>query len=419
MNAPLGDLHVASPSFPLVGNIVPIALLFSLHVLVAEYSVGAIQIAVAVEWWGGRRNSVRALRYARALGTSYYLLFSVGATLALFAVVLLTGLWPRETGELFNVFAPLVGLAFGLFLILTPLLVWYRISFGKMSPGRHALLGAAVAFWQTLFVVLIVGIDTYLMTPRHAGLLAASLNAPYWPLLLHRLAGNLSWTALLLAAVAVFRLRGARQAAEREFQLWAARLNLRIGLLFALLMPVDGFILVEVLRHSQPGYFENLVGNNGLLMVVQELLVGVVLVGGNVALHAERPADSVGGDVLGWAATGLTVLGMVVAALPTVVLPAQASSARYLGLALASVATAAHLAVRRRITPRDEVRGIQLPRLGAQGRGALVTIGLVSMVTAVYMGYIKEHARGDYAFYGELRQSAARGNFNPPPSAYP
>lgn len=419
MNASLGDLHVAAPSFPLVGNIVPLALLFSLHVIVAEYSVGAIQIATVVEWLGGRRESARALRYARALGTSYYLVFSLGATLAVFAIVLLTGLWPRETGELFNIFLPLVGVAFGLFLILAPLLVWYRLSFGKMSPGRHALLGAAVAFWQTLFVVLIVGIDTYLITPAHAGLAAASLNPPYWPLLIHRLAGNLSWTALFLGAVAMFRLRFAREEAEREFQLWAARLNLRIGLLFALAMPVDGFLLVEVLKRSQPGYFENLVGNDGLLMVAQELLVGVVLVGGNLALHAERRAEAAGPDALGLLATAFSVLGMLVAALPTAVLPASAASVRYAGLALATAATAVHLTLRRRISPRDHVPGVRLPRLGSQGRGALVTIGLVSMFTSVYMGYIKEHARGEYALYGELRQSAARDNFNPPPSTYP
>ena len=419
MSPPLGALHVSSPSFPLVGNTFPVALLFSLHVIVAEYSVGAIQIASAVEWWGARRHSAPALRYARALGTSYYLVFSMGATLAVFAVVLVTGLWARQIGEVVNVFAPLVGVAFGLFLILTPLLVWYRNSFGTMSPARHALLGAGVAFWQTLFVVLIVGIDTYLITPGQAGLAAASLNPPYWPLLIHRLAGNLSWTALFLGAVAMFRLRHARDESERDFQLWAARLNLRVGLLFALVMPIGGFVLVEVLKHAQPGYFENLVGGGGVLMVVQELLVGVVMIGGNLALSAERRADAAGADVTGIGATVLSALGMVVACLPTAVLPASLALVRYAGLAVATAVTAVHLLLRRRIGPHNQPHGVRLPRLGGQGRAALVTIGVASMVTSVYMGYIKEHARGDYAIYGELRKSAARGNFDPPPSTYP
>ncbi|MFN2569566.1 MAG: hypothetical protein ABR564_08200 [Candidatus Dormibacteria bacterium] len=403
---------VPIPDVPGLGNTLPVAFFFLCHVTIAEYSVGAITLATAMEAHGARSGDPRALRYAHSLGRSYYLVFSFGATLALFAVVLLTGLWGKQIGTLVNELLPLIGLAFGLFLILTPLLVWYQHSFGAMRPGRHALLGAGVTFWQTLFVVLIVGLDSYLITPDHGGLVETALNPPYLPLLVHRLIGNASWAALFLAGFAALKGRRTEPGPERDFQSWAAGVNLRIGLVLALLMPVDGFILVEVLKHSQLGFFDNLIGSQGGLMVLQEVLVGTILVGGNIALGAERE----GGMRASPSALAATVLsggGMIVACMPAAVLGPDIIGVRYAGLGLAVVATAFHLAARMR--PRRPAHG-QRPVLL---RRSLVTVGAVSVVTALLMGYIKEHARGDYAIYGELRQVDAHGPFDPPRGLYP
>jgi hypothetical protein len=419
-------LTVPTPGFP-GGNAWPVAVVFLCHVAVAEYSVGAITLATAMEAFAARSQrlaargggaaaeatAIAARRYARNLGRSYYLVFSLGATLAVFAVVLLIGVWANAFGLIVNVFLPLVGIAFGLFLILTPLLVWYRHSFETMTAGRHSLLGLAVTFWQTLFVVLIVGIDTYLITPDHAGLFDASLNPPYWPLLVHRLIGNVSWAALFLAGFAAWKGRRAIDPIEQEFQAWAARVNLRIGLATALFMPIDGFVLVEVIHRVQPGYFDNLVGTYGNLMVAQEILVGIVLVGGNIALGAEAGATR---SPLALTATGLTLAGMVVACLPAAVLSADIIAVRYIGLGVAVLVTSAHLLLRMR-GPR--VSQVAVTPRGSTLRRSLVAVGVASAVTALFMGYIKEHARGEFAIYGELQQKDAGGNFNAPGNLYP
>ena len=85
--------------------------------------------------------------------------------------------------------------------MLAPLLVWYRNSFGRMRDRNHFLLGCCVAALQTLFVVLIVGLDGFLITPDNDSF-ASVLNPVYVPLLVHRLIGNVGWTALLLAGLA-------------------------------------------------------------------------------------------------------------------------------------------------------------------------------------------------------------------------
>jgi hypothetical protein len=414
-------LQVTTPDFPGIGNNVSVGIIFLIHIAIAEFSLGAITLAIAAEWHHVRTGDPRTARYARSLANSYYLVFSLGATFAVFAVVLLTGLWANELGQLVNKFLWLVAVAFGLFVLLAPLLVWYRNSFASMQPRRHAVLGTAVAALQTLFMVLIVGVDAYLINPVDAGLTEPVFNPVYWPLLLHRLSGNISWTALFCAAYAAMRLwRGGGDAAERSFQSWAARVNLRVGLLFALLMPIEGFALIEMIKQSEPGFFDNLLsGGTASFMVVQECLVGALFVGGNIALASEDggrrewPATS-------WAAIVLSLAGMTVAALPSAVLGDSLNWLRYVGLGVAMVVTAAHLALRllgRRLRQDDSLR--VTGSASRIGRNALVTIGSVAVATTLLMGYIKEHARGDYAVYGELRQVDAHQPYSPTPGLYP
>lgn len=404
---------ITVPQFPGIGNTWIVAALFFAHIVIAEYSLGAITLAAGMEGYAVRSGSRFARRYAERAATSYYLIFSLGATFAVFVVVVLIGLWATEFGSLINTFLPLVALAFGLFFVLVPQLVWYRHSFGKMRPRLHLLLGVSVAAWQTLFMVLIVGIDSYLMTPV-AGRTGFGdlINPSYLPLLVHRLIGNVSWTALLLAGVAALLARRSADPAEHEFQFWAARVNLRIGLLAALLMPVDGFVLVLVLHDTQLGYFDNLVGTFGNYMIAQEVLVGAILVGGNIALTGESGGFRRAG--LGRLATVVVALGMVIACMPSAVIGPGILALRYVGLGVAVAVTALHLVLR--WNPRglvaQAVRGVTLRR-------SLVLIGVASMATALFMGYIKEQARGSYAIYGVLQQADAGGHFNAPGNLYP
>jgi hypothetical protein len=414
-------LQITTPDFPGIGNNVSVGIAFLVHILIAEFSLGAITLAVAAEWHHVRTGDERTMRYARSLANAYYLIFSLGATFAVFAVVLLTGLWANQFGQLVNKFLPLVAFAFLLFLVLAPLLVWYRNTFASMEARKHAVLGTAVFALQTLFMVLIVGIDAYLINPVHAGLTEPAFNPVYWPLLVHRLIGNVSWAALFCAAYAALKLRGSRgEPPERAFQSWAARVNLRIGLLTGLLMPVVGFLLVEVIKQSEPGYFENLLsGGTAAFMVAQECLVGAMFIGGNIALASED-----GGPrewtLLSWVAITVALVGMTVAALPSAVLGDNLNALRYWGLGAATAVTAFHTLSRlrgRRLRQDDSLR--ITGSVSRIGRNAVVTVGTIAVVTALLMGYIKEHARGDYAIYGELRQVDAHQPYQPTQSLYP
>jgi cytochrome bd-type quinol oxidase subunit 1 len=414
-------LAVPSESFPLLGNGVIVGVIFLLHIALAEFTLGAITLAVVMEWRALKPGREHEARYARGATNTYYLLFSVGATFAVFAVVLLIGLWSNLWGQVVSVLLPLIAFAFGLFLVLTPLLVLYRNSWNKMERRRHVLLGTVVAGLQTMFVVLIVGLDAYLITPFNGGLVGANLNPPYWPLLFHRLIGNVSWAALVFAAYAVLRLRRTADAEERGFQAWAASVNLRIGLLTALLMPVGGAVLAYVIAVFQPGFFANMIaGGTAWLMVLQEIFVAVVLIGGNLALTYEARWSGAEPGLLDRVAPPVVLAGMVVACLPAAVIPPGIVALRYAGLGVAVLVTGAHLGVRWRSPAQMVASSIDTgARALRLARPALITVGTFAMLTALLMGVIKESSRGTYAVYGELTQAQAQQRFQPPGDLYP
>lgn len=418
MPAPVG-LNVPIPDWPIVGNHFPVALLFTIHIAIAELSLGLITLAVCFETLGLRSGSEWHFRYARAAANVYYLVFSAGATFAVFAVTAIIGLWGPTWGVLLNHFFALFGVAFGLFFVLAPLLVVYRNSFGRMGARRHALLGWAVFFWQTLFMLMMVVIDAYMIDPAQSGLLRGVLNPPYLPLLLHRLVGNVSWTALFLAGFAALRLARSGDEGERAFQAWAARINLRIGLATGILMPVLGFALVEVLKSSVATYFDHLVASPAHLFVFQAALLGLMFVAANVALAWERPLRS-GVDGFGRLSVLLSVAFFGAGLLPASVLSGDMIWVRYAAIGAGLVVTLMHLLLRS--APRQRTP-VPVPAPGAAavlpystyaiGRRALMACGVFAVMLSLYMGYMKETARGPYTINGELTQQDARGQWNP------
>ncbi len=111
---------------------------------------------------------------------------------------------------------------------------------------------------------------------------------------------------------------------------------------------------------------------------------------------------------------------MALAAMPSAVLSGSLNTLRYWGLGAAMSVTAVHLAVRMRGGARSQEDAVRAAGSGSRlGRNALVAVGTTAVVTSLFMGYIKEHARGDYAIYGELRQVDARQHYLPAGNLYP
>ncbi|MHB8332482.1 MAG: cytochrome ubiquinol oxidase subunit I, partial [Candidatus Dormibacteria bacterium] len=91
--------------------------------------------------------------------------------------------------------------------------------------------------------------DSYALTPGTAISAAHAMFSPSYPwLLLHYAGATLSWSALFLAAVAVWRGRRAKSEAEAIYQRWAARINFAIGSIFLMAQPITGFLLADTIK---------------------------------------------------------------------------------------------------------------------------------------------------------------------------
>ncbi len=409
--------------FGTLGAEIAIGATFLIHIALVGFILGAAGLTPFMELAGRRRGGdEKCLRYARSLAHSILYLYSFGATWAVFAVVLLTGLYGRLIGTLLNLLLLPLTIAFASFFVGVPLLLVYVYRWDKMNPRLHLAVGFTFAAIQYLFLFMIAQLDSYALTPGTAISAAHAMFSPSYPwLLLHYAGATLSWSALLLAAVAVWRGRRAKSEAEAIYQRWAARINFAIGSIFLMAQPITGFLLAATIKSTAVPAFDNLfIFNSGSLFIGQVLLLSVVVLGANLVFWRHNPELQAHGS--GAALTVVALLGMAGTALPAAVIPAQLVLLRYLALLIAFLATATNLILYLR----------SLRQRGAEGRlplaaGRLIaTVGVAALVLSIYMGVIKENAKlpcgidattGQSACLLSLHQSAQ--NFDAPPGVLP
>ncbi len=398
--------------------------MFLIHIVLVGFILGSSGITPFMELAGRRRGGdERCLRYARTLAHSILYLYSFGATWAVFAVVLLTGLYGRLIGTLLNLLLLPLTIAFASFFVGVPLLLVYIYRWDKMSPKLHLAVGFSFAAIQFLFLFMIVQLDSYALTPGTAVSAAHAMFSPsYWPLLLHYTGATLSWAALFLAAVAIWRGRRAKTEAEALYQRWAARVNFAIGSVFLMAQPVTGFLLADTIKTAAPGTFDNLfIFGSGSMFVGQVVLLATVVLGANWVFWRHNQEATEGGAPA--TLTVVALLGMAGAAMPAAVIPQQVVLLRYVALLVAFSATAANLVIYIRSLRRSGALSLRISPAASRG---MVVVGLAAVILSIYMGVIKENAKlpcgidpttGQSACLLSLHQSAQ--NFDAPPGVLP
>ncbi len=411
------------PRLPLgtLGAEFAIGATFLIHIAIVGYILGAAGIAPFMELAGRRPGaSPNCLRYARGLAHSVLYLYSFGATWAVFAVVLLTGLYGRLIGTLLNLLLLPLTIAFASFFVGIPLLLLYVYGWGRLGPRLHLAVGLAFALIQYLFLFMIVQLDSFALTPGTAVSAAHAMYSPSYPwLLLHYAGATLSWSALVLAAIAVWRARRAKTEEERQYHTWTSRVTFAIGSIFLLAQPISGFLLAEAIKTSSIGAFDNLfVFNSGSMFIGQVGLLAVVVVGANLVFWLHRGPSSGPGAGL----TAISLLGMAGTALPAAVLPSGLVWLRYTALFVAFVATAINLG-RYLVEVRRGGAGVPLAPMVPRAMGA---VAVAALALTIFMGVVKENAKlpcgidagtGQTSCLLSLHQSAQ--NFNAPPGTLP
>src|SRR5437588_5059137 len=216
---------------PFITNRWAVGFFFLAHIIFGSFTMGALVLGPTYEWIGLRREDPRYERYARALGNVNLKIFSLGATLGGFAVIVVTALYPRFFVTLITLFFWPAVVAFSIWFLTLAGILLYNLRWDRFRQrkGAHILLGYATAATEHVFLFIIVALDSYLLTPRSGQGTAAFFNPSYWPELGHRFVGNISWASFFIAAVAAIYAAASRIPANRLYFHWAARTSLVVG----------------------------------------------------------------------------------------------------------------------------------------------------------------------------------------------
>jgi cytochrome bd ubiquinol oxidase subunit I len=405
------------------------------HMFWAELFVGFALAAPVLQAWGARTGSPRMDRLAHSMARFNVLTFSTGATFAVLFVVLLIGLYPRVTTSLFTHFFYFIALA----MLSMVLALWGMYSYyykwdrySVLKKKRHIALGFTMGFFIWIWMVIMSGIDSYMVTggPETKPLSGSTIesfstavkgifNPMFTELVLHRTFGNLSWPAFAVAAWASFMYIRSKTSEDRAFYDWSSSVGLTWGVGFLMLQPLVGFTIVYALKLSQPsnpanpadnGAYDRLTsGDTSNLLLINLILVVVLIVLSNAAMYfgAERHPDQAGRVPIRFFGLVAAVAGLY-AVSPLAEFPFLYM--RYIALLVMILATLGAFVT--------YLRGRLRFRYGSPGRSyriVMMALGVVAAVIALNMGFMKSNSRVPYTVYNQPGYTVEPG---PPPTGF-
>jgi cytochrome bd-type quinol oxidase subunit 1 len=433
----LAQLNLTEAFSAVGGNRFFTGLTMLIHMFFAELFVGFAIAAPVLQAWGARTGSPRMDKLAHSMARFNVLTFSVGATFAVLFVVLLVGLYPRVTASLFTHFFYFIALA----MLSMGLALWGMYSYyykwdrySVLYKRRHTLLGFTMGFFIWIWMVIMTGIDTFMVTGGGPGrpqisegslanfgaALQGIFNPMFVEMVLHRTFANLSWPAFALAAWAAFMYVRSKTAEDKAFYDWSSSVGLTWGVGFLLLMPVIGFGAVYTLKLSTPGNPASPVAAGGAYQRLTEgatsdlLYINLILVVGlfvlsNVAMYigAGRHPERAGQVPIRFfglvaAVTGLYSISPL-AEWPFLYM-------RYIMMLVMVLATLGAFVT--------YLRGRMSFRYGSPGggyRAALLALGVVAAVVALNMGFMKSNSRVPFTVYNQPSYTVES---NPPPAGF-
>jgi len=432
----LAQLNLTDAFAEVGGTRFIVGLTMLIHMFWAELFVGFAIAAPVLQAWGARTGSPRMDRLAHSMARFNVLTFSVGATFAVLFLVLLVGLYPRVTSSLFTHFFILIAVA----MLSMGLALWGMYSYyykwdrySVLNKKRHIALGFTMGLFIWIWMVIMTGIDTYMVTggPGVAALsgqnidsfgtaLRGLFNPMFTEMVLHRTFANLSWPAFAVGAWASFMYIRSKTAEDRAFFDWSSSVGLTWGVGFLLLQPLVGFAMVLSLKASAPanpansaaagGSYERLTsGETSNLLVMNLILVVLLVVLANAAMYfgAERHPDQAGQVPIRFFGLVAAVAGLY-AISPLAGVPFLYM--RYIAILIMVLATLGAFVT--------YLRGRLRFRYGSPGRSyrvLLMAAGVIAAVVALNMGLMKSNSRVPFTVYNQPGYTVEPG---PPPTGF-
>src|SRR5437588_12952682 len=144
-----GSFSINQPGIqrPFITNRWAVGFFFLVHIIFGSFTMGALVLGPTYELIGLRREDPRYERLARALGNVNLKIFSLGATLGGFAVIVLTALYPKFFVTLITLLFWPAALAFSIWFLTLAGILLYNLRWDRFRQrkGAHILIGYATA----------------------------------------------------------------------------------------------------------------------------------------------------------------------------------------------------------------------------------------------------------------------------------
>ena len=285
---------LGSLTFPLIGNSLVVGVFALLHIAFAGLAVGYMILAPLAEAFG--RTDPFLTDAAKTMTRFTVITYTASLVLAVIMIDLFIGLFPLTNSWLFNQFRYPVFAAIAAFLIqLFALYPYYHYwdAIRARSIRLHIVLGAVTAVFVLVWVMILDGIGSYMLTPvDRNGSWTNMLNPTWLPLVVHRFGGNLVLAGYVMAGYAAWRITRARSGEDESYYLSLFKGGVIVGLLSLLLQPVTGLWYAASIESAAPDAYTQLIrGPYQGFVYAQFLLVGVLFLGSHLLL---RPAGASG-----------------------------------------------------------------------------------------------------------------------------
>jgi cytochrome bd-type quinol oxidase subunit 1 len=368
--------------FPLIGNSLAVGLFALLHILLAGLGVGFMMLAPLAESLGETRPWL--LEAARSMTRFTIVTYTASLVLAVLMVDLFIGLFPVTNTHLFNRFRYPIFVAMMAFLLqlfaLYPYYHHWDVLRAK-SPGLHRGLGFLAAALLFIWVAVLDGIGSYMLTPTRADSAWNRLANPTWaPLVLHRFFGNLVMAGYVMAGYAAWRLAAAR-GEDADYYACLLRMGMLIGFATLMIQPLSGLLYAQAISESAPEAYRQLTqGPYQPLVYAQFLLIGSLFLGSHLWLHSAASTGKAGLWIV--MAAGILALAMLLSV-------GHPDLRRVWSFALVALSAMALYRARSLFTELAPPEQYQRPFI----RYLSAALAVIAAMTYLTMGTIRETAR--------------------------
>lgn len=277
---------------PRVGSRVTVWVVAQLKLLFAAFVLAVPMFVLIIEFIGYRTKDSRYDRLAYEFTSLLSPAFAMTAAFGGVLTFLLIALYPKFTSYLMGVFSATLAPYIFLLFAEAALFYTYYLSWGKIGPKLHLLLGLLLNVVGTALMFIANAWLTFMSTPSgisESGALIsvwdAVNNYTWMPINIHRVIANVAFGGSIAAAYAAFQFLNAKTPEEREHYDWMGYVGNFVAVCGLLPLPFAGYWLAsEIYAFSQTMGITMMGGAFSWLFIIQAVLIGNLFLGINYYL---------------------------------------------------------------------------------------------------------------------------------------